>query len=106
MKVLWTKNAIEHPAGIYDYIAVNSPAYAKRMVDKITKRSLQIAGMPYSGRQVPEYEEDDVRELIEYPYRIIYRIKIQSAGIQKRLHETESAKFSDNYPGFYTFIGL
>ena len=76
MKVLWTKNAIEHLAGIYDYIAVNSPAYAKRMVNKITQHSVQIADMPYSGRKVPEYEADDVRELIEYPYRVIYRIKI------------------------------
>ena len=70
MKVLWTKNAIEHLAGIYDYIALNSPTYAKRMADKITRRSLQIAGMPYSGRQVPEYEADEVRELVEFPYRI------------------------------------
>jgi toxin ParE1/3/4 len=54
MKVLWTKNAIEHLASIYAYIAANSPAYAKHMVDKITKRSVQIAVMPYSGRKLPE----------------------------------------------------
>jgi toxin ParE1/3/4 len=71
MKVLWTKNAIEHLASIYEYIAANSPAYAKHMVDKNTRRSVQIAVMPYSGRKVPEYEADDVRELIEYPYRVI-----------------------------------
>ncbi len=66
---------MEHLAGIYDYIAVNSPAYAKRMVDKITRRSGQIADMPHSGRKLPGYKADDVRELIEYPYRVIYRIK-------------------------------
>ncbi|MBU0699518.1 MAG: hypothetical protein ABIK98_12995 [Pseudomonadota bacterium] len=41
------------------------------MVDKITLRSEQIADHPFSGRKVPEYKADDVRELIEKPYRII-----------------------------------
>ena len=45
------------------------------MVDKITRRSEQIADQQLSGRKVPEYEAEDIRELIEKPYRIIYRIK-------------------------------
>jgi plasmid stabilization system protein ParE len=49
MTILWTKNAIEHLASIYEYIAANSPAYAKRTVDKITRRSMQIADMPESA---------------------------------------------------------
>jgi len=75
MKVHWTRNAISHLANMYEYIALNSPTYAKRTVDKITRRSEQIAGQPYSGRKVPEYDAEDIRELIEKPYRIIYRIK-------------------------------
>lgn len=55
MNVHWTDNAIEHLACIYEYIAVNSPAYAKGMVDRITHRSSQIADSPLSGRMVPEY---------------------------------------------------
>ena len=45
------------------------------MVDRITHRSLQISDQPFSGRKLPEYQADDVRELIENPYRIIYRVK-------------------------------
>jgi len=86
MKVFWTKNAIKHLAGIYEYIAANSPAYAKRIVDKITRRSVQIADLPYSGRKVPEYEANDIRELIEYPYRIIYRIKVGRIDILAVIH--------------------
>ncbi len=73
MRVHWTENAIGHLVNIYEYIAINSPTYAKRMVDKITIRSQQIEDHPMSGRKVPEYDADDVRELIEKPYRIIYR---------------------------------
>jgi len=71
MRVHWTENAIKHLVNIYEYIAFNSPTYAKRMVDRITRRSEQIANHSLSGRKVPEYKADDVRELIETPYRII-----------------------------------
>ncbi len=44
------------------------------MVDRLTRRSEQIGDFPYSGRKVPEYDRDDLREVIEGSYRIIYRI--------------------------------
>jgi toxin ParE1/3/4 len=75
MKVQWTDNAVAHLVNVYEYIALNSPTYAKQMVDKITNRSMQITAHPLSGRKVPEYDSDVIRELIEQPYRIIYRIK-------------------------------
>jgi len=54
---------------------LNSPTYARRMVDRITRRSEQISTQAPSGRNVPEYEAEDIRELIEKPYHIIYRVK-------------------------------
>ena len=45
------------------------------MVDRLTRRSQQIADFPLSGRKVPEYEVDQIREVIEGSYRIIYYIK-------------------------------
>ena len=52
MRVHWTENAIGHLVNIYEYIATNSPTYGKRMVDRITRRSEQIAKQPLSGRKV------------------------------------------------------
>ena len=72
MNVHWTRSAIDHLVNIYDYIALHSPTYGKRMVDRITSRTEQIAEHPFSGRKVPEYDAEDIRELIEKPYRIIY----------------------------------
>ena len=86
MKVQWTQNAIGHLANIYEYIAINSPFYAKRMVDEITRRSEQIADQPFSGRKVPEYDAQDIRELIEKPYRIIYRIKPDQIDVLAVIH--------------------
>jgi len=86
MKVHWTDNSIDHLLGIYEYIARNSNIYAKRTVDKITRRSEQIAEFPMSGRKVPEYEAEDIREIIEKPYRIIYRIKPDQIDILAVVH--------------------
>ena len=46
MRVHWTNNAIEHLTNIYEYIGLNSPTYAKKMVDRITPRSVQIVDQP------------------------------------------------------------
>jgi toxin ParE1/3/4 len=86
MKVQWTDNAVAHLVNVYEYIALNSPTYAKQMVDKITNRSMQIAANPLSGRKVPEYDSDVIRELIEQPYRIIYRIKKDQIDILAVIH--------------------
>jgi len=70
MKVHWTDTAEGHLDALYAYISQDSPEYAKRMVDRLTRRSQQITDFPLSGRRVPEYDIDQIREVIEGPYRI------------------------------------
>ena len=86
MKVHWTFAALGHLLGIYEYIAQDSSVYAQRMVDNLTRRSEQIAAFPLSGRMVPEYEAEDIREMIERPYRIIYRIKPDQIDVLAVIH--------------------
>ncbi len=86
MRIHWTNNAVDHLVNIYEYISLNSPTYAKRMVDRITRRTVQIGDQPFSGRKVPEYQTEDVRELIEKPYRIIYRIKADQIDVLAVIH--------------------
>lgn len=92
MRVHWTENAIDHLANIYGYIAHNSSTYARRMVDRITRRSEQIAEHTLSGRKVPEYDAEDIRELIEKPYRIIYRIKPDQIYVIAVIHSARLLK--------------
>ena len=74
MKVVWTNRAFDHLLHIREQIGLTSPAYADRVLDRLLTRSEQLADFPKSGRAVPEFERDDVRELIERPYRLIYRV--------------------------------
>ena len=86
MRVHWTHTAIAHLLAIYEHIAQDAPLYAQRMIDRLTKRSEQIAVFPQSGRMVPEYAAPDIREVIERPYRIIYRIKTDQIDILAVVH--------------------
>ena len=86
MNVHWTQTAQSHLLAIYEYIAQDSPFYATRMVDRLTSRTLQIGTYPLAGRSVPEFERDDIREVIEGRYRLIYRIKPSQVDILAVIH--------------------
>jgi len=82
MKVFWTDAAVAQLEAIHDYVARTSPEYARRIVDRLTKRSAQISAFPFSGRMVPEYELNEVREVIEGSYRIIYLVKEEEGQVE------------------------
>lgn len=86
MKVHWTDTAQKHLDAIHAYIAQDSPEYAKRTIDRLTRRSQQIAAFPLSGRRVPEYDMDQVREVIEGAYRLIYHVKQEQIDVLAVLH--------------------
>jgi plasmid stabilization system protein ParE len=52
----------------------------------LTRRSEQIANFPFSGRLVPEFETEQIREVIEGSYRIIYYIKPEQIDVIAVLH--------------------
>ena len=56
------------------------------MVDRLTRRSQEVASFPYSGRTVPEYEMEQLREVIEGPYRIIYYIEADHLDVLAVVH--------------------
>jgi addiction module RelE/StbE family toxin len=89
VKVFWTDTAVKHLSGIYAYIAQNSPQYARRVVDLLTRRSEQISKFPSSGRIVPEFETEQIREVIEGSYRIIYYIKPDQIDVLAVIHGSQ-----------------
>ncbi|HEV7395838.1 MAG TPA: type II toxin-antitoxin system RelE/ParE family toxin [Pyrinomonadaceae bacterium] len=86
MRVLWSDGAVAQLEAIHDYVAQTSPEYARRIVDKLTRRSIQIAAFPFSGRMLPEFEINDARELIEGSYRIIYLVKVDRIEVLAVMH--------------------
>ena len=86
MRVHWSDTAQGHLDAIYAYLQQDSVEYARQMVDRLTRRSQQLAQFPSSGRRVPEFEVDQIREVIEGPYRIIYYVKPDQIDVLAVVH--------------------
>jgi len=86
VKVVWTETAVAHLDSIYEFIAKTSPLYAHLMVRRLWDRTGQIEAFPESGRAVREYQQPDVREVLEPPYRIIYRVHAEHVEILALVH--------------------
>ena len=56
-------------AAIAEYIGIASPVYAEQVVERLVGRLDQASVFPFSGRVVPEVGRDEIREIIEPPYR-------------------------------------
>jgi toxin ParE1/3/4 len=70
-RIGWSERAYLDLESIANYIADDSPAYARSVVKSIIEQTRTLARFPRSGRKVPEFDDENIRELIAYSYRII-----------------------------------
>ena len=71
----WTNHALTQLRHIHDYIEQDSPLYAKRVSEEMVQKAAMLDKLPYMGRKVAELNQDLIREIALYSYRIIYEIK-------------------------------
>ena len=57
-----------------------------KTVDEIVKRTDNLNFSPYMGRKVPEYDLNELRELIYKSYRIIYEVEGNRVFIRRIWH--------------------
>ncbi len=98
MRVEWTNPALDDMEVIHDYIAKDSPYYARRFIERIFDAAEALQDHPRMGRQVPEADRNDVRELIFRGYRIIYRTKTDSVQVITVLHGSRNLAAKDAKP--------
>ncbi len=72
--VVWAPRALSQLESICDYIALDSPVYARIFAKKVVFLVELLPAYPKTGRMVPEYNLPDLREKIYGDYRIVYRI--------------------------------
>ena len=90
MKVIWSNRALRSLAAIHERVSAESEAAtAHRVVDRILQRGEQLAAFPFSGRIVERYKRPGIRELIESPYRIVYRATRQHIQIIDVFHSVQ-----------------
>jgi addiction module RelE/StbE family toxin len=74
MKLIWTDPSIADLRAIRDYIARDSDYYAADLVEQLVLSVERLLQFPKLGRVVPETQDENIRELVQQSYRIIYRI--------------------------------
>lgn len=76
-QVEWTSAALEDLSGVVLHIAESRPATAETVAVRIEVRASTLALFPDRGHLVPELAAQGVqeyREIIEPPWRLVYRI--------------------------------
>lgn len=67
-------------------VASDSKYYAKKIVQDIIDRTNIIETYPMIGRKVPEIDDENIREIFAYSYRILYEIKSENIYIIGIIH--------------------
>jgi addiction module RelE/StbE family toxin len=85
-EVVWSPRAVDDVRAIATYIAEDSVAYAKSVAQKIVASTRRLSTFPMSGRVVPEFSDENIREVFAYSYRIIYRVEGETVTIAAVVH--------------------
>lgn len=87
MKLSWTEPAQENLREIHKAtMCRESLEAADKTIDRIIARAEHLLQFPESGHRLenPKYAEE--RQVISYPYRIIYRIRADEVEILNVFH--------------------
>jgi len=73
-EVIWTEPALQELNAIAEYIALDNPAAARRLVKALFDKTDRLKDFPQSGRIPPELPDSVYREVVAPPCRIFYRV--------------------------------
>jgi len=86
VRLKWTQQAVEDIELICEFISKDSIQYARIFAQDVVNAIQRLENFPVSGRIVPEFSKETIREIILGNYRIIYRSKTDSVEILTIYH--------------------
>jgi toxin ParE1/3/4 len=81
-KILVTERANEDLAGLVGFIAKDNPEAAENFGTALIEKLKLLANHPRLGRVVPERGDISLREIIQHPCRIIYRVREREQTVE------------------------
>ena len=85
-KLIWSHQAIEDIQAIAEFIARDSAIYAESTVERIFQAPELLIQFPKLGRVVPEKNDESIREIFVFQYRIIYEILASEIHVLTVVH--------------------
>lgn len=90
IKLNWHSFAKVDLIQIYYYIYKDSVHYSIKTINDIVDLVSNLEIFSYMGRKIPEFNEEDKRELIYKSYRIIYEVKPNRIIIHRIWHSARN----------------
>lgn len=72
MSVFWSATAVDQLRTLMAEQERESPLLAQRLAQRLTLRSAKIGESPKASSVNPEFKADEVREVIDGPYRLVF----------------------------------
>lgn len=73
MKLKISQSALDDLKDIRKYyLEQGVPEIGQQLINTILKKAQRLIDHPDSGRKVPELDQDQIRELVHPPFRIVY----------------------------------
>ena len=72
-RLIWTEPALADLDAIADYIALDNPPAACRLVQRVFESVERLQRFPVSGKRPPEMPRSPYREIVVTPCRVFYR---------------------------------
>jgi len=72
-EVVWTEPALQELDAIAEYIALDNPTAAERLVKEVLDQTERLQDSPRSGRTPPELPGSIYREELVPPCRLLHR---------------------------------
>lgn len=96
--IFWTRQAQDDMRAIRAHIARDAPATATAYTRRLRQSVGRLREFPFSGQVVPELQREDIRELLQGNYRLIYRVSERRVDILTVFHGAQLLRQSDLDP--------
>ena len=85
--ILWTDAALDDLDAFVSWLDLEAgPAVARKWASGVFDRVAILADHPLAGRQVPEFDDESLRELLFRSLRVIYRVNADTCAIVAVFH--------------------
>lgn len=73
-KIRWSHQALRDLQELGRYLSSKNPTAARHLLTRLRERVAALVEFPMMGRIVPELMREELREILEKNYRIVYLV--------------------------------
>ncbi len=88
-RIFWTRQSREDLRAVHQYIARGAPATASAYVRKLRNSVKRLGLFPFSGEVVAELGREEIREILQGNYRLIYRVSDNRVDVLTIFHGSQ-----------------